>query len=436
MLWLVPAWLSLPHASKTSMLQVDADDEDLHPADLKRIPLLKLDKTARMKTFAWENRSSYVKQMSMHRDYTWNLDKRIESEADDKVMNVTLKNLMDVQYYGPISLGNPPQSFMVCFDTGSANLWVPSSKCGSDNIACKSHNQYVENNSKTYLEDGRRFNIEYGSGSMEGFVSMDSVTVGGITVDNATFVEATEEPGPDFVFAEFDGILGLGWPKLSIMNMQRQLLDGIFSQTKKGRFSFWFGQESKTKLGGVFMIGGIDKSLYTGNISWIQITDRMYWQFELESTQIGDAKSGKSMAIADTGTSMIYGPMEQVDEIVQGFKDAPCMKGPNVYGEYVCPCAKVKDFEPITFTMGGKSFDIEAKDYFLKIEDNQCMFGVMAAPMDFWILGDVFLAQYVSIYDVDRQVLGLARSVNQPTGLEDLEAEAASMMAIRQPGRK
>ena len=91
---------------------------------------------------------------------------------------VSLKDYQDAQYYGKIELGSPPQSFSVIFDTGSANLWVPSARCRGFNLPCLLHRRYASQHSRTYVQDDRPFAIKYGSGSMTGFISRDTLGVG------------------------------------------------------------------------------------------------------------------------------------------------------------------------------------------------------------------------------------------------------------------
>ena len=42
-------------------------------------------------------------------------------------------------YYAPIEIRHPKQTFNVVFDTGSSNMWVPSSECSIFEYTCSKY---------------------------------------------------------------------------------------------------------------------------------------------------------------------------------------------------------------------------------------------------------------------------------------------------------
>lgn len=116
---------------------------------------------------------------------------------------------------GAITLGTPPQPFNVIFDTGSSNLWVASSNCSF--LACGLHNRYTSSKSSTFVANGTKFNIDYASGPVSGWLESDVVNVGGLTT-RTTFAEIDNPTGlgPAFLLGSFDGILGMGFGSISV----------------------------------------------------------------------------------------------------------------------------------------------------------------------------------------------------------------------------
>jgi len=332
---------------------------------------------------------------------------------------VDLTDYEDAQYYGPITIGTPPQDFTVVFDTGSSNLWVPSSTCSLKDIACQTHNQYDHTQSSTYVPNGESFAIEYGSGSLEGFLSQDTVGVGEFLVVNQTFAEATQEPGLTFVVARFDGILGLAFETISVDHVipvwYNMLTQGLVNQPL---FTFWLSQTAGANPGGEIVFGGINTDRYTGPINYVPLTAETYWEFTMDDFQ----QDGQSLgwcpngckAIADTGTSVITGPSDQMDQLN---KDLGAFV---LFGEGIFPNCDILTTGPdIEIILAGISYVLTPTDYVLQeTEDGvtTCISGFLgldipppAGPL--YILGDVFIAKYMTVFDYGNERVGFATAI-------------------------
>lgn len=178
-----------------------------------------------------------------------------------------LTNYENVQYYGNISIGTPPQDFTVLFDTSSSNLWVPSKNCAKTDLACLTHSRYDSSLSKTYTPNGKNFTIFYLSGNITGYLSNDVVSVAGINITNQTFAEAVTQPGAVFVDSLYDGIFGLGFKTLAVDGVVPPFYNMISQNLiDEPVFSIYFNKNQSENQGGEIMFGGTDASKYNGTI--------------------------------------------------------------------------------------------------------------------------------------------------------------------------
>merc|ERR1712072_840717 len=348
---------------------------------LVRVPLTKLEKT--------------VKQEMMAEGYTYTgVQEELPLVGDGN--QVIFQNFQDAQYYGPITIGTPPQKFNVIFDTGSSNLWVPSKTAF---MPLNFHNKYDNTKSSTYVKNGTSFAIQYGSGSLTGFVSQDTVTMGGVTVKNQLFAEATKEPGLAFKVGKFDGIMGMAFQSIAVDGMEPAWYSAVGDQKL---FGVYLG--GTTGVGGEMTLGGTDSAHYTGDISYVPVSRPKYWQISVDSFSIGNLS--KVEGIVDTGTSLLVAPPDVVSAFGKKI-GATLVAGK----EWTLDCSKVAGLPDLDIMIGGKNYPLKGSDYVLNVS-GECLLGMMGMDLSreglSLILGDVFIRKYYTVFDMGKTQVGFA----------------------------
>lgn len=227
------------------------------------------------------------------------------------------------------------QNFTVIFDSGSSDLWVPSSECtnykqspgckvGGVHAVCAatlSNAVHVASHRTTTsmtttparpvrhgccfalafslflsfsfcfrsplpfavshmgsvdrftdVKKGQGLFLPYGSGTVLGFTSQDVARFGPIAVPDQVFGEVTVEPGQVWVESPFDGLCGMAYPQLA---MPPGVLPPFDNMMKAGDFKTnEFSVFLSSKQGGdtsALILGGTDSQYYTGDIFFTKL---------------------------------------------------------------------------------------------------------------------------------------------------------------------
>ncbi|KAF8588106.1 acid protease [Ramaria rubella] len=315
----------------------------------------------------------------------------------------------DEEWTGSVSIGTPPQKFVIDFDTGSSDLWVPSTSCTSS--ICKSRNRYSSSASSTAVKKTGNFGIEYGDGSTaSGPVFTDTVAVAGVTVTKQVFSPATSLTGDVFVGDPADGILGLAFPALANLTEGTPFFTTAFNEGAVSQNVFAFKLATS---GSSLFLGGTDSSLFTGSVEFHSVTKSTgFWQATGGKALVGSTTVASNIqTIIDSGTTLIYGPPAAVKAL---YAQIPGSKADNndLEGAFSFPCSSSPS---VSFNWGGKDWAISAANFNLGTSgssSSQCVGAIIGQDLglgnNVWLLGDSFMKNVYTAFDFGQNAVGFA----------------------------
>ena len=329
--------------------------------------------------------------------------------------NIPLKFMGVYSYYVNISIGTPPQNFTAIFDTTSNLSWVYSADCSE----CQPYtaNLYSHSESKSYVPDGRNFSDDWDN--VKGFLSQDTITIGGLTVNKQTFVEQLSYLGTDV-----HSVIGLGYPSVTMQNVsgvfRSMITEGLVEQPV---FGFYFKKpvsfSNKTGAHGELTLGGSDPNHFVDKLSYVPVDGEAYWQIKMDGVTInGEASefcAEGCEVVLDTGSPIFAAPDgDKLNKRLGATEPA--------YGLWLFNCSRLGSLPNVTLMIGGKDYIIGPKDYVLQIDMEDaspvCLSdiyssGPLSGPFENkWVLGNIFMAKYYTEFDVGKKRVGFAMAKN------------------------
>lgn len=312
-----------------------------------------------------------------------------------------------------ITVGTPPQAFEVTLDTGSADLWVPLASDDSNHSG-----YYNPNVSSTYRYLNSDFVETYVSGLFQGDWITEEVDIAGVSLTDFQLAVASAVTPSS---APVQGILGLSfqeqegsaetYPNFPYAAKEQGYIEYV-------AYSIFF--DGSRSGDGTFLLGGIDHAKYSGNISYYNALDpnegpKLYFE--------SIAANGTNVvfdqpAILDSGSISIVLPEPQFSDIhhALGFTNYS-----ESQGQYFVDCdTEVSlefNFEELTIHADESSLVLPFSYFSGNLSDTCCVLATQNSAVfgssseNLFLLGDPFLKNTYTVYDLEDKEIGLAQAV-------------------------
>jgi hypothetical protein len=199
----------------------------------------------------------------------------------------------DILYYGNMTLGSPSQSVTVEIDTGSADLWVSTTRCvdcdsSKTSTSTSPKKQYDSAASTSYSDKRDAFHVGYGTGSVCGVLSADKVDINGFRVDGQDFGGVFKKTGV-FTATPNNGLLGtfcvsrrpltdirsgLAFGTIATSKLP-PFFENLLSQRKVRAPYFGVSLARGKNSGSELCVGCVNKARWRGNLEWISVTKKV-----------------------------------------------------------------------------------------------------------------------------------------------------------------
>ncbi|GBE86151.1 Aspartic protease [Sparassis crispa] len=359
--------------------------------------------------------------------------------------NLLVNQDADSDFYGSIAVGTPPVSYNVILDTGSSDLWLASATTtGAVSNVPSGVPTFEPSKSSTFQSLNQSFQIQYDSGAAQGVLAKDTVQMAGFEVAGQEFA-VVSEVSQGLLNAPVSGLMGMAWQQIASSGATPfwETLEQTSGSLSEPLMAFQltrFGNDTNARQlepGGTFTLGGVDSSLFTGNIDYQDIPSGEigYWIQELSGlTSQGQAVSlengSASYAAIDTGTTLVGGPASAIAGIFAAIPGSAPGTG-QYENYYTYPCSTSVN---VTLKFGSSSiaWPVSNADFMLEqISSDTCLgaFFVVdnsgtSAPA--WIVGDTFLKNVYTVFSASPPSVGFAQLSSTASAMNGVNAAVPS----------